>query len=176
MKRHARFAGALRGAAFVALAAWVAGCAGPEPYVYRRVPGRTAEVRDGIAIAPPAAPPEVHAAIAAGNRIAGLPYARGGGHGNAAAAADAYDCSGSVSYLLNAGGWMSGSMPSHGFRHFGRRGHGEWVSVYARRGHVFAVVAGLRFDTGYGNGRRGPQWTTRTRPAKGYTIRHPEGF
>ena len=153
----------------------MAGCAGPREYRYRYVPGRTATLEGPYAVAPPAAPPVVRAAIEAGNRIAGLPYARGGGHGRAGEAA-AYDCSGAVSYVLREAGLMRGSMPSAGFRRYGDRGEGEWVTVYARRGHVFLVVAGLRFDTGYGNGRRGPQWTMRARPAAGYVVRRPAGL
>jgi hypothetical protein len=165
----------MKGAALFATACLLlAGCAGPADYEYRYVPGRTAVVHDGVAIAPPSAPPRVLAMIDAGNQIAGLPYRRGGGHGRESDGA--YDCSGAVSHLLRAGGAMRGSMPSTGFRRYGAAGEGEWVSVYARRGHVFAVVAGLRFDTGYGNGQRGPQWTTRSRPAKGYVIRHPTGL
>jgi hypothetical protein len=69
-------------------------------------------------------------------------------------------------------------MPSTGFRKYGTSGIGQWISVYARRDHTFLVVAGLRFDTGYGarGGNRGPAWTTRGRPAKGAVVRHPQGY
>lgn len=155
-------------------AAFVAGCAGPAPYVYRYVPGKTALLREGYAIAPPPAPEPVQAAIAAGNRIAGLPYAWGGGH--ARSLDSGYDCSGSASYLLQAAGRLNSAMPSVAFRRYGESGPGEWISIYARRDHVFLVVAGLRFDTGWGNGRRGPQWTTKSRPTKGAVLRHPRGL
>ncbi len=78
------------------------GCSSPPDYAYQYVPGRTAVVRDGIAYAPPAAPPAVKAAVAAGNRIAGSPYRYGGGHG--LAAVESYDCSGAVSYVLRTAG------------------------------------------------------------------------
>ena len=56
-------------------------------------------------------------------------------------------------------------------------GEGDWISVYARHGHVFLVVAGLRFDTGWtGASREGPRWTMRDRPADGCVVRHPEGL
>ena len=152
----------------------VAGCAGPAPYVYRYVPGRTAELRDGCAIAPPEAPDAVQAAIAAGNRIAGLPYVWGGGHGRSIDSG--YDCSGSASYVLQATGRLDGSMPSVAFRRYGESGEGKWISLYARRDHVFLVVAGLRFDTGWGDGPRGPHWTTRGRPTNGSVVRHPPGL
>jgi hypothetical protein len=151
----------------------LAGCSGPS-YVYRYVPGKTATLSDGRAIAPPAAPPAVQAAVAAGNRIAGLPYAYGGGHGRGIDSG--YDCSGASSYVLREAGLLGEATTSTGFRRYGERGEGEWISIYARRGHVFLVIAGVRFDTGWGEGARGPQWTTQGRPASGAVIRHPTGL
>ena len=150
---------------------WFTGCAGTPPYVYEYVPGRTATVAlDGTAIAPPLAPASVQAAIAAGNEIAGTPYVYGGGHGGRGG----LDCSGATSYILRAAGRLDEAMPSKAFRRYGEDGPGRWISVYARDGHVFLVVAGLRFDTGW-TGRKGsgPQWTRRSRPADGCVIRHP---
>ncbi|MEO7318868.1 MAG: peptidoglycan endopeptidase [Chthoniobacteraceae bacterium] len=160
--------------AFLLAALFLAGCAGPAPYVYRYVPGKTATLRDGYAIAPPEAPEPVQTAIAAGNRIAGLPYAWGGGH--ARSIDSGYDCSGSASYLLQAAGRLNSAMPSKAFRRYGESGPGEWISIYARRDHVFLVVAGLRFDTGWVKGTRGPQWSTKSRPTKGAALRHPRGL
>ena len=151
------------------------GCAETPPYEYHYVPGRTAVPQNGYAIAPPKAPERVLLAVAAGNRIAGLPYAYGGGHGGGND--DAFDCSGAASYVLHAAGLLVSPMPSEGFRHYGESGPGEWISVYARHGHVFLVIAGLRFDTGWnGDHSSGPQWTTHGRPATGCVIRHPEGL
>jgi hypothetical protein len=151
----------------------LAGCTQPS-YTYRYVPGKTADLHDGYASAPPEAPARVQAAVAAGNRIAGLPYARGGGH--AIGDASAYDCSGAVSYVLREAGLLHDSMPSTGFRKYGEPGEGEWISIYARKGHVFLAVAGLRFDTGWTSQPEGPQWTTKDRPANGCVIRHPPGL
>ena len=155
--------------------ALLAGCAETPPYRYEYIPGRTATVTaEGIAVAPPWAPVAVQAAIAAGNEIAGSPYQYGGGHGERQGG---YDCSGATSYVLRAAGRLRSSMPSEGFRHYGESGPGRWISVYARDGHVFLVVAGLRFDTGYtGEENSGPRWTRRPRPADGCVIRHPEGL
>lgn len=150
-----------------------AACESPS-YVYRYVPGRTASLVEGIASAPPAAPPAVQQAIAAGNRIAGSSYERGGGHSGELDGC--FDCSGATSHLLRAAGVLGSSMPSGAFRRYGESGEGEWISVYARRGHVFLVVAGLRFDTGWTGEARGPRWTTRSRPADGAVIRHPPGL
>lgn len=153
----------------------LAGCeSSPDPYVYRYVPGRTATLGEGgIALAPPRAPADVQAAIAAGNRIAGSAYVYGGGHGGAEGG---FDCSGATSYVLRAAGVLRGVGVSREFRRYGERGAGEWIDVYARNGHVFLAVAGLRFDTGGGGGERGPHWTMRSRAADGYVLRHPAGL
>jgi hypothetical protein len=129
-------------------------------------------MRDGYAIAPPAAPPDVQAAIAAGNRISGLPYCYGAGH-SGDGFDSAYDCSGAASFVLKAAGLLDSPMPSFGFRHYGAPGRGRWITIYARRGHVFLVVAGLRYDTGWTHGPRGPQWTMLSRPTDGAVMRHP---
>ena len=157
--------------AFLLAALFLGGCASAPPYVYRYVPGKTATLRDGYAIAPPDAPEAVQAAIAAGNRIAGLPYVWGGGHRRAIDTG--YDCSGSASYLLQAAGKLDSAMTSKAFRHYGESGPGDWINIYARRDHVFLSVAGLRFDTGWADGPRGPKWSTRSRPSNGAVLRHP---
>ncbi len=162
----------------LASAAFLAGCAdNAGPYVYQYVPGKTARLTsDGQAVAPPRAPEAVFRAIAAGNRIAGSAYVYGGGHGPNEGGG--FDCSGSASYVLRGAGRLRGTMTSEEFRDYGERGAGRWISVYARHGHVFLVVAGLRFDTGWtgGYGNTGPRWTSRGRPADGCVIRHPDGL
>ncbi len=161
--------------ALLVLAFLVGGCASTPPYVYHYVPGRSAILRDGYAEPPASAPSPVLLAIAAGNRIAGSPYSYGGGH--AREIDSGYDCSGATSYVLNAAGSLHGSMPSDAFRHYGESGPGKWITVYARRGHVFLVVAGLRFDTGWsGDASSGPRWTTHSRPATYCVLRHPRGL
>ena len=157
----------------IALAMLLAGCAGPS-YTYRYVPGKTAILSEGRAVAPMGAPAAVQAAVTAGNRIAGLPYGYGCGHGRGMDSA--YDCSGAVSFVLREAGLLNEATTSDAFRHYGERGEGEWISVYARRGHVFLAVAGVRFDTGWTRGPEGPQWTTQSRPASGAVIRHPAGL
>ena len=154
------------------------GCAGgPREYVYHYVPGRTATVaEDGTAVAPSRAPRVVRAAIDAGNRIAGEPYVYGGGHGPVERGG--FDCSGSTSYVLRSIGRLRGALTSDEFRHYGKGGEGDWIDIYARRGHVFLVIAGLRFDTGWNGGSHdtGPRWSTRRRATDGCVIRHPPGL
>jgi hypothetical protein len=138
-------------------------------------PGAVATVDQyGIAHAPAGAPRAVRAAIAAGNRIQGKPYVWGGGHGKWEARG--YDCSGSVSYVLHAGGLLRSPLVSGAFaRGFGLRGKGRWITVYANGGHAFAYIAGLRLDTS-GTGGRGPRWRIEPRRMRGFVARHPRGF
>lgn len=151
------------------------GCGGSHGhYAYSYVPGRTATVHRGQAVAPTGAPRTVKAAIEAGNRIAGLPYSYGSGHMRELS--NAYDCSGATSYVLCQAGLLDEPTTSGAFRSYGARGKGRWISVYARNGHVFMVIAGLRFDTGWGTGAEGPKWTTHVRPMNGAVVRHPHGL
>jgi hypothetical protein len=145
-----------------------------QPVSYRFEHGRTAMLKDGLAYAPKRAPLAVKKAIAAGNRLQGKPYKWGGGH--ARHIDSGYDCSGTVSYVLREAGLLKGSMPSSGYFNYGKKGEGDWITVYVRRGHVFMTVAGLRLDTGWGSDRSGPRWHTRTRPGKGHVMRHPAGL
>ena len=45
-------------------------------------------------------------------------------------------------------------MPSGSFMNWGEAGKGEWITLYAHGGHIYMVVAGLRFDTS-GRGETG---------------------
>ena len=153
--------------------ALLSACASPS-YTYRYVPGKTAQKTGRYAVAPPEAPLAVQAAIAAGNRIAGLPYCYGAGH--SAGEDAAYDCSGAASYVLRGAGKLGEAETSGSFRGFGEPGPGEWITIYAKKGHVFMSVAGLRYDTGWTDGPKGPQWTMRDRPADGCVLRHPVGL
>lgn len=142
---------------------------------YKYAPGKTAIVIGGRAVPPANAPAEVMRAISAGNRICTKPYRRGGGH--AKFEDSAYDCSGTVSYVLHAAGKLDEPTVSGAFRKYGRGGEGKWITVYARKGHVFVTIAGLRLDTGYNDRTSdGPRWSSRSRPTKGYTMRHPSGL
>lgn len=127
----------------------------------------------GMAQAPPGAPTAVKQVIAAGNAIAGLPYLYGGGHGSFNA--NAYDCSGSVSYALAAAGLLSSPLDSTGFESWGEAGAGRWITVYANAGHAFMVVAGWRFDTSALSGG-GTRWTRAMRDTSSFAARHPAGF
>jgi len=129
---------------------------------------------DGHAIAPSSAPPEVQAVIDAANQIVGKPYRYGGGHGSWNDSG--YDCSGSVSYALHGAGLVRRPMTSGEYESFGSAGRGTWITTYANGGHVFMVVAGLRFDTGWDNSGHGPRWSDEMRPSDGYVVPCPFQF
>ena len=140
------------------------------------IPGpgeRATLLPNGEAIAPSGAPLVVKAAIDAANRINDKPYIWGGGHGSFED--DGYDCSGAVSYAMNGGGLLDSPIDSGGFTAWGSPGAGNWITVYANFGHVYAVIAGLRWDTSM-TGGNGPRWSTAMRSPSGFVARHPDGF
>ena len=141
--------------------------------VVSRPQGRGMRVRlRRLRAAEPPAAPQVHAAVAAANRITDKPYRYGGGHGRVEDSG--YDSSGTVSYVLHGAGLLRRSVDSSGFMSYGRSGPGRWITVYAHGGHAYVVIAGLRFDTS-GRGERGPRWRPQARSGRGYRVRHPEG-
>jgi cell wall-associated NlpC family hydrolase len=128
---------------------------------------------DGTAVAPENAPGVVKRVILAGNEIAKFPYKWGGGHG--AWRDDGYDCSGSVSFALAGAGLLDSPLTSGLFMNYGAVGPGRWITIYANAGHVFMVVAGLRFDTS-GQGRAGTRWQAESVSTDGYAVRHIPGL
>lgn len=145
------------------------------PVASAAVPAATL-LPDGRAVAPPSAPPSVKAMIEAANRIRHRPYRWGGGHRQWNS--PGYDCSGSVSYVLHAGGLLESPLDSTGFMRWGRGGAGSWVRVHANREHVFAIIAGLRWDTSMitDGDRSGPGWSEEMRSTGGFRVRHPVGL
>jgi cell wall-associated NlpC family hydrolase len=129
----------------VFLATTQCGSANQFPNSGPTVPGNTARLRFGVACPPAKAPEAVKRAIWAANQLRGKPYRFGGGHRSFSD--NGYDCSGTVSYALGAAGLINCPMSSSDLVHYGSRGHGKWITVYARNGHAFAVIAGLRPDT-----------------------------
>jgi len=114
----------------------------------------------------------VQAVIAAANEIASTPYKWGGGHG--AWSDNGYDCSGSVSFALAGARLLDSPLTSGLFMNYGDRGPGRWITIYANAGHMFMVVAGLRYDTSGANG--GTRWQAAPRSTVGFEVRHPPGF
>jgi peptidoglycan hydrolase-like protein with peptidoglycan-binding domain len=138
-------------------------------------PGEKAQLTgDGLAVAPASAPQAVKDIIAAGNKIAKLPYRYGGGH-NESFQDSAYDCSGSVSYALHGANLIDSPLPSGDLESWGQGGAGQWVTVYANSGHAFMTVAGLRFDTS-GRTNSGSRWQRDMRDTSDYVARHPSNL
>jgi hypothetical protein len=128
---------------------------------------------DGTAVAPENAPEVVKRVILAANEIAKFPYKWGGGHG--AWRDNGYDCSGSVSFALAGAGLLDRPLTSGGFLNYGAPGRGRWITIYANYGHIFMVIAGLRFDTS-GQGRAGTRWQDEPRSTAGFGVRHIPGL
>lgn len=127
-----------------------------------------------IAIPPDHAPDQIKAAIDAANQITDQPYRWGGGH--AGWRSRGYDCSGAVSYALAGGGLIGRPATSGELMGWGSPGRGRWLTVYANPGHVYAVIAGLRFDTvGLARGS-GPRWHPADAYPSGYVVRHVPGL
>lgn len=138
------------------------------------VKGKKAKLtKKGKAIPPEGAPPEVVAAIKAGNKIRRKPYIYGGGHKDFKS--KGYDCSGAVSYVLHGAGMLDSPLDSGSLMRWGKKGKGEWITVFAHGGHTYMKVAGLRFDTS-GTGGNGPRWQKEKRSKRGFTVRHFKGF
>jgi cell wall-associated NlpC family hydrolase len=139
-------------------------------------PVRKAMLVRGRAVAPLNAPLAVRKVIAAANKIRAKPYVWGGGHGRWWDRG--YDCSGSVGFALHGGGLLETPMTSGSMEALGKPGPGRWITIYANSGHVYAVIAGLRWDTAGDTRGTGPRWHKSTLPgAPGrYVVRHPEGL
>jgi hypothetical protein len=141
------------------------------------VQGNTARLRGKVAAAPENAPMTVKRAIWAANQLHSKPYRYGGGHKSFLDSG--YDCSGTVSYALAGAGVLKIPMSSSEFRNFGERGRGKWITIYARNGHTFAVIAGLRLDTTphvTGREKWAPGWQPTFRQSSGFDARHPIGL
>jgi hypothetical protein len=138
------------------------------------LPPQSAELQGADAVAPIDAPAAVQAMIAAADQINQTPYIWGGGHGSWVSAG--YDCSGSVSYVLHAAGLLSTPETSGTLASFGAPGPGRWVTIYANATHVYAEIAGLRWDTVGDAQGSGPRWHLEPPYPEGFVVRHPIGL
>ena len=126
------------------------------------------------ALAPASAPDPIRQMISAANQIVGQPYVWGGGH--ASFQSKGYDCSGAVSYALAGAGLLRTPQTSGAFMSYGTPGPGRWLTIYANSGHVYAVIAGLRWDT-VGDARgSGPRWHPADAYPQGFVARHLPGL
>lgn len=138
-----------------------------------------------VGFGPANAPLAVGRMIAAIDRIdkKSYPYVWGGGHGSFDGP---YDCSGFVSAVLHAGGLLDAPLVSGALAGKYQGGEGEWFTLYADAGHVFAKIrtaSGWRyFGTSHSNPSGGAGWVpdddgTSGAPARsGKAARHPKGL
>jgi cell wall-associated NlpC family hydrolase len=149
--------------------------AATDPAKMATVPGGDSIVGDDGAIPIPSGVPEVIQRVIAGaNAIANFPYVYGGGH--ASFVDHAYDCSGSVSYALAAGGLLSAPETSGQLESWGAPGPGKWITVYANAGHTYMYVniggAWMLFDTAGRSGVFASRWQPYPVDNSGYVARH----
>ncbi len=123
----------------------------------------------------PADVPEVVQKVVAGaNAITDFPYVYGGGH--ASFVDNAYDCSGSVSYALAAGGLLSSPETSGELESWGAPGPGRYITVYANAGHTYMYVDGVLYDTAGRSGPYASRWQIGGTDNAGYVVRHWPGL
>lgn len=136
---------------------------------------------DGTVVAK-GAPPIVQKIIRAANQISNKPYGPdiGGGHPPSEKIDDTYDCSGATMWILrNAGlldfrNWVAQDFMTYG-EPVKPGDPVPWVTVLANEGHVFMIIAGLRYDVE--NPRRvGPAWHNDSRVFDGFVARRPPGM
>jgi 3D (Asp-Asp-Asp) domain-containing protein len=153
-------------------------------------PGSEATILpDGSATAPRDAPAAVKLAIVAANQIDAKPYPEPVAthyNGELGWSWPAYDCSGSVSYVLYKAGLHGPIADVSGtLEQWGQPGPGRWITVYANSTHTWVVIAGLAFDTAdYGGPNipagTGPRWRqnpiANLQDGFSYVVRHPPGL
>ncbi len=150
-----------------------------QPGKMATVPGGNSIVGNAGTIAIPSGAPEVIQRVIAGaNAIADFPYVYGGGH--ASFVDKAYDCSGSVSYALAAGGLLSAPETSGQLESWGAAGPGRWITVYANAGHTYMYVnlggAWMLYDTAGRSGVFASRWQPYPVDNSGYVARHWPGL
>ncbi len=138
------------------------------------VPGGGSIGGNGTIPIPAGVPEVVQRVIAGANAIADFPYVFGGGHGSFVDSA--YDCSGSVSYALAAGGLLSAPVTSGELERWGAPGPGRYITVFANAGHTYMYVDGVRYDTSGRSGIYASRWQVAARDNSGFAARHWPGF
>jgi cell wall-associated NlpC family hydrolase len=135
--------------------------------------GRSIGGNGAIAI-PQNVPEVVQRVIAGANAIADFPYVFGGGH--ASFVDNAYDCSGSVSYALAAGGLLGAPETSGELESWGAPGPGRYITVMANAGHTYMYVNGVMYNTSGRSGVYASRWQVGSVDNSGYVARHWPGL
>lgn len=103
-----------------------------------------------------------------------FPYVYGGGHGSFAGP---YDCSGLVSAVLHAGGFLGSPMTTDGLKVYGEGGDGKYITIgvrgsTGRNAHTMMKIGDQYLESGSGHGAK---WVSGW--AGNFPIhRHPPGF
>jgi hypothetical protein len=129
---------------------------------------------NGTITIPTAVPESVQKVIAGANAIADFPYVFGGGH--ASFVDNAYDCSGSVSYALAAGGLLAAPETSGELESWGAPGPGRYITVYAAAGHTYMYVDGIMYNTAGRSGVYASRWQVGAADGSGFVVRHWPGL
>ncbi|HEV2922550.1 MAG TPA: hypothetical protein VGW98_00815 [Solirubrobacteraceae bacterium] len=129
---------------------------------------------NGTITIPTAVPEPVQKVIAGANAIADFPYVFGGGH--ASFVDNAYDCSGSVSYALAAGGLLAAPETSGELESWGAPGPGRYITVYAAAGHTYMYVDGIMYNTAGRSGAYASRWQVGAADGSGFVVRHWPGL
>ncbi len=115
----------------------------------------------GTAITGSSAPAQVQAMTNMANSLVGKPYVIGGGHGGWGTQSG-YDCSGFVSAVLHAGGYLSQPVDTTALPNQAgmQSGPGQYVTVYDRAlpgqsGHVIIQINGQFYESGGSHGAWG---------------------
>jgi len=138
------------------------------------VPGGQSIGGSGQLPIPAGVPEVVQKVIAGANEIANFPYVFGGGH--ASFVDNAYDCSGSVSYALAAGGLLGAPETSGELEKWGAPGPGRYITVEAAAGHVYMYVDGVMYNTAGRSGVYASRWQVKPVDNSGYVTRHWPGL
>ncbi len=138
------------------------------------VPGGESIGGNGTIPIPTNVPEPIQKVIAGANEIADFPYVYGGGH--ASFVDNAYDCSGSVSYALAAGGLLSAPETSGQLESWGAPGPGKYITVLANAGHTYMYVDGILYDTAGRSGVYASRWQVQPTNNEGYVVRHWPGL
>jgi cell wall-associated NlpC family hydrolase len=143
----------------------------------------------GTAITGSSAPAQVQAMTNMANSLVGKPYVIGGGHGGWGASSG-YDCSGFVSAVLHAGGYLSQPVDTTALPNQAgmESGPGQYVTVYDRAlpgqsGHVIIQINGQFYESGGSHGAWGGGGGVEKigTPSAAYlasfpTVLHPSGL
>ncbi|MEA2314043.1 MAG: peptidoglycan DL-endopeptidase CwlO [Solirubrobacteraceae bacterium] len=138
------------------------------------VPGGRSIGGNGTLAIPANAPEVIQRVIAGANEITDFPYVFGGGH--ASFVDNAYDCSGSVSYALAAGGLLGAPQTSGELESWGAAGPGRYITVYANAGHTYMYVDGMLYDTAGRSGVYASRWQLGSVSNAGFVARHWPGL